>query len=178
MVVFAVKKVYPFPKETLKEYFMCFKVWGLGMPYKEVQIEPKEKNIWDWKIRDNIDFIVLKWNFEHKFTSIQVEHENHLSVNFKNSNHIKKFDGSIDFKEKQDPETKKFKCLVEFKIRKLKLKDPLLNRLRDPFIGIMKADYKRFLNNVYEIIMDKEIRKKVLEECWWVEKSRIDYQGS
>jgi hypothetical protein len=173
MVVFSVKKVFTFGKDLLKEYFMCYKTWSLCMPYKKVEIEPLDKNNWDWEIADAIDFIVLKWNFKHTFTSKQIEHENHLSIDFENSNQIKNFDGQITFQEKEFEDG--IKCLVKFNINKLKLKDPLLNRLRDPFIGIMKADYKKFLDNVYDILQDTEIRGHVLEDCWWVDYKRIKY---
>jgi len=175
LVVFEVKKVFPFNKELLKEYFMCFKIWELGMPYKSVKIKPREKNSWDWKIKDVIDFIIIKWSFEHKFTSIQQEFDNYLKVDFENSNYISDFDGKITFNEKVNEDNGNVLCLVKFVVKKLRLKDPILNQLRDPFIGILKADYKKFLNNVYEILQDKEVRVQSINECWWVKKEVIKF---
>ena len=175
MVVFEVKKVFPFKKDLLKEYFMCHRTWMLGMPYKTVEIKPREKCVWDWVIKDVIDFIIIKWSFVHKFTSIQKEYENYLKIDFENSNHISEFDGDITFKEKINEEDGSVKCLVKFIIKKLKLKDPILNQLRDPFIGIMKADYKKFLDNVYEILQDEKVRIEVIDGCPWVRKSRITF---
>ncbi|MHA1271327.1 MAG: hypothetical protein ACTSPY_16155 [Candidatus Helarchaeota archaeon] len=175
MVVFEVKKVFPQRKDLLKEYFMCYRTWALGMPYKVVNIKPREKCIWDWEIIDAIDFIIIKWDFKHKFTSIQKEHEHYLKIDFENSNYISEFDGEITFKEKVNNEDGSVKCLVKFIIKKLRLKDPLLNKLRDPFIGIMKADYKKFLDNVYDILQDKKIRDDVIKGCWWARKEVITF---
>ena len=175
MVVFEVKKVFPFSKNLLKEYFMCHVTWKMGMPYKSVGIKPREKNTWDWDVKDSFDFIVLKWNFNHVFTSIQIEFEDYLDIKFENSNQVLNFNGIIRFKEKVNEEDGAIKCLVRFIISKLTLKDPILNKFKNPFIGIMKADYKKFLDNVYEILQDKEIRGQVLEDCYWVDDSRIKY---
>ncbi len=151
---------------------MCHKVWQAAMPYREVEITPRQKFIWDWRIKDNINFVLFKWNFEHIFTSIQEEHEDHLFIRFENSNQVNDFSAKILFQEQNEGI---FENNVILQFNRLKLKDPLLDTVKIAFIEIMKKDYKVFLNNVYNLLQQDQKRLKILEDCYWTDQKVIHY---
>jgi NDP-sugar pyrophosphorylase family protein len=172
MPLFKVSKVFHHPTKHLQQYFMCHRVWQAAMPYKVVEIEPEQKYRWNWRIKDNINFVLFKWNFEHTFTSIQEDHPDHLFIRFENSNQVTNFTGKIKFEETHEEQLDN-KVSIEFD--KLNLKDPLLNSVKFAFIDIMKKDYKTFLGNVYQLLQDNEKRMQVLQDCYWTDYNTISY---
>jgi len=172
MPIFKVSKKFPFKTTLLKQYFMCFKIWKEAMPYKTVDITPEHKFRWNWRIVDSLNFIIFKWEFIHTFTSVQEEQEDFLSIEFQNSNQVNNFSAKILFKEKLK------ECLentVILQVDSLTLKDPLLNSVRPIFFDIIKVDYKKFLDNVYNILQNEEMRIQILEDCYWTDSSAIDF---
>ena len=173
MPLFKVSKKFPYPTKMLQQYFMCHKVWKAAMPYKLVAVEPEEKYRWQWRLKDKINFVLFKWTFEHTFTSVQEEHDDHLFIRFENSNQVNDFNGKIIFQETMIGQKLENKVSIEFD--KLKLKDPLLNTVKFAFIDIMKKDYKIFLNNVYKILQKPQERLQILEDCYWTDYEVIKF---
>lgn len=146
------------------------------MPYKIIEITPEEKYRWNWRIKDKINFTLFKLTFEHIFTSIQEQHEDHLFIKFKNSNQVTDFAGKILFVEKESNESNgQIENTVTIQFDRLNLKDPMLNMVKFAFIDIMKRDYKKFLNNVYKLLQQKEKRLQILEDCYWTDYSVIQF---
>ncbi|MHA1278158.1 MAG: hypothetical protein ACTSQI_11535 [Candidatus Helarchaeota archaeon] len=172
MPLFKITKVFPYTTKHLQQYFMCHRVWQVAMPYQLVEITPEQKHRWNWRIKDSINFVLFKWNFEHIFTSIQEEHSDHLFIRFENSNQVNDFTGKILFEENVH-EVIENKVSIEF--NKLKLKDPLLNGVKFAFIDIMRKDYKKFLDNVYSLLQDKDKRLEILKDCHWTNYQAIRY---
>ncbi len=173
MPLFKIWKKYPYPTALLQQYFMCHKVWQAAMPYKLVEINPIEKYRWNWRIKDSINFILFKWNFEHTFTSVQEEHPDHLFIKFENSNQVNDFTAKILFQEKKKEHH--IENIVTLQFDKLRLKDPLLNTVKLAFIEIMKKDYKKFLDNVFELLNQKQMRLKILQDCPWTNYKVIQF---
>ena len=169
MPLFKLSKKFPFKTALLKQYFMCFKVWKENMPYKVVDIIPEQKFRWNWRIADSINFVLFKWDFKHNFTSVQEEHEDFLSIRFENSNQVTDFSAKILFKEEMDETT------VSFQVDKLNLKDPVLNTAKAVFLEVVKEDYRKFLDNVYNLLQDEERRLQILGDCYWTDYKAIDF---
>jgi hypothetical protein len=174
MALFKIWRKFPFPTALLKEYFMCHQVWKIAMPYKVVEITPEQKYRWNWRIQDSINFVLFKWNFEHNFTSIQEEHEDHLSIRFENSNQVNDFFAQILFREEID---RNIENTVIFQFERLNLKDPLLNTMKIAFIEVVKKDYKIFLDNVYNLLQEKQKRRQILKDCYWTNYEVIQFPG-
>lgn len=174
MSLFKVSKKFPFRTPLLKQYFMCFKVWKEAMPYKKVEITPEQKFRWNWRIADSINFVLFKWDFKHNFTSMQEEHEDFLSIQFENSNQVTDFHAKILFTEKMDPT----ETTVVLQVDKLSLKDPVLNTAKVVFLEVIKEDYQKFLNNVYNILQEENRRLQILADCYWTDYKAIDFSKS
>lgn len=172
MPLFKVSKKFPFKTALLKEYFMCFKVWKVAMPYKTVDITPEHKFRWNWRIIDSINFGLFKWDFVHIFSSVQTEHEDFLSIEFENSNQVTNFSARILFKEKMNEHLEN---TVTLQVDALTLKDPLLNSVKPMFLDIIRVDYKKFLDNVYDILQKEEARMQILEDCDWADYTVINF---
>ncbi len=146
------------------------------MPYEIVEITPEQKYRWNWHIKDSINFVLFKWKFEHTFTSVQEQNPDHLFIKFENSNQVTNFTGKILFTEKVKAETPgEIENTVTIQFNKLELKDPMLNTVKFAFIDIMKRDYKQFLNNVFQLLQQKEERVQILEDCYWTDYSTITF---
>ena len=170
--LFRIWKKFPFATPLLKEYFMCHRVWQKAMPYKRIEIRPEQKFRWNWKINDSINFILFKWNFDHIFTSVQEEYEDHLIIRFENSNQVDDFLAQILFNE----ENKGFiENTVILQVDTLKLKDPLLNSMKVAFLEFVKRDYKKFLNNVYDLLQKKQDRLQILDDCYWANYDAVQF---
>ena len=172
MALFRIWRKFPFSTALLKEYFMCHMVWKNAMPYKLVEISPEQKYRWNWRIKDNINFVLFKWNFEHHFTSIQEEHADHLSIRFENSNQVSDLFAQIKF---QEEDFGQIENTVSIQFDKLNLKDPLLNTMKIAFLEIIKKDYKIFLDNVYNLLQEKQKRLQILEDCYWTKYDVIQF---
>jgi len=151
---------------------MCFKVWKEAMPYKTVDITPEHKFRWNWRIVDSINFVLFKWDFVHTFTSVQVEHEDFLSIEFENSNQVTSFSAKILFKEKMHEDLEN---TVTLQVDFFTLKDPLLNSVKPMFLDTIRLDYKKFLDNVYILLQNETDRLQILEDCYWADYSAINF---
>ncbi|NVM55010.1 MAG: hypothetical protein HWN66_14995 [Candidatus Helarchaeota archaeon] len=172
MPLFKIWKKFPFPTPLLKQYFMCHRVWQKAMPYKAVEIKPEHKFRWIWKVKDKLNFILFKLDFEHTFTSVQEEHEDYLFIKFENSNQVKDFSAKILYEEKgNNPIENK----VILQIDKMNLKNPILNTVKIAFIEMIKKDYKIFLNNVHTLLQQKQERLQILEDCYWTDHDVIQF---
>ena len=142
------------------------------MPYKIVEIIPERKGKWNWRIKDNLNFVLFKWGFEHIFTSVQEEHEDFLAIKFENSNQVRNFSAKILYEEKtKEP----IENLVTLQFNKLELIDPLLNTMRLVFIDLLRKDYRKFLDNVYILLQKEEKRLNILEDCYWTDFSVVKF---
>jgi len=175
MPLFKVSKKFPFKTPLLKQYFMCFKVWKEAMPYKVVDIIPEQKFRWNWRIADSINFVLFKWDFKHNFTSVQEEHADFLSIHFENSNQVTDFSAKILFKEKREGP---LETIVFLQVDKLNLKDPVLNTAKAVFLEVVKEDYRKFLDNVYNILQNENKRLQILGDCYWTDYKAIDFSKS
>ncbi len=175
MPLFKVSKKFPFKTPLLKQYFMCFKVWKEAMPYKTVEIIPEQKFRWNWRITDSINFVLFKWDFKHTFTSVQEEHADYLSIQFENSNQVTDFCAKILFKEKREVP---LETIVFLQVDKLNLKDPVLNTAKTVFLEVVKEDYRKFLDNVYNIFQNENRRLQILGDCYWTDYKAIDFSKS
>jgi len=172
MPLFKVSKKFPFKTPLLKQYFMCFKVWKESMPYKSVEIIPEQKFRWNWRISDSINFVLFKWDFKHNFTSVQEEHEDFLLIKFENSNQVTDFSAKILFQEKM---AAPLETTVSLQVDKLNLKDPVLNAAKSVFLEVVKEDYQKFLNNVYNLLQAEDRRLQILGDCYWTDYQAIDF---
>lgn len=142
------------------------------MPYKTVEIIPEQKFRWNWRIADSINFVLFKWDFKHNFTSVQEEHEDFLSIRFENSNQVTDFSAKILFMEKMDVS---LETTVSFQVDKLSLKDPVLNTAKAVFLEVVKEDYRKFLDNIYNLLQDNARRLQILGDCYWTDYKAIDF---
>lgn len=151
---------------------MCHKVWKAAMPYKTVEITPEQKFRWNWRIKDSLDFVIFKWNFDHTFTSVQEEYPDHLAIRFENSNQVSDFAAQILFQEKT---VGSFENKVTFQVDRLRLKDPLLETAKIAFLEMIKKDYKKFLDNVFTLLQQKGERLQTLKDCYWTRYEFIQF---